>query len=63
MSTVPRTRFGAPCSAIAIIARPICSGVVTAEGISRNSVFQDSEIFASFPLASRLDAQGGVATS
>ena len=36
---------------------------VTAAGISRNSVFQDSEIFASFRLASRLDAQGGVATS
>ena len=32
-------------------------------GISRNSVFQDAEIFTSFPLASRLDAQGGVATS
>ena len=31
---------------------------VTAEGISRNSVFQDSEVFASFGLAARLDAQG-----
>jgi RNA polymerase sigma-70 factor (ECF subfamily) len=31
---------------------------VTAEGISRNSVFQDPEIFASFGLAARLDAQG-----
>jgi RNA polymerase sigma-70 factor (ECF subfamily) len=30
---------------------------VTAEGISRNSVFQDSEVFASFGLAARLDAQ------
>jgi RNA polymerase sigma-70 factor, ECF subfamily len=29
---------------------------VTAEGISRNSVFQDSEIFASFGLAARLEA-------
>ena len=29
---------------------------VTAEGISRNSVFQDAEIFASFGLAARLDA-------
>jgi RNA polymerase sigma-70 factor, ECF subfamily len=29
---------------------------VTAEGISRNSVFQDSEIFAAFGLAARLDA-------
>ncbi|GAB0105045.1 sigma-70 family RNA polymerase sigma factor [Nocardia sp. JMUB6875] len=29
---------------------------VTAEGISRNSVFQDPEIFASFGLAARLDA-------
>jgi RNA polymerase sigma-70 factor, ECF subfamily len=28
---------------------------VTAEGISRNSVFQDSEVFASFGLATRLD--------
>jgi RNA polymerase sigma-70 factor (ECF subfamily) len=36
---------------------------VTAEGISRNSVFQDSEIFASFALAARLDAQGEVAMS
>jgi len=31
---------------------------VTAEGISRNSVFQDSEIFASFGLAAGLDALG-----
>jgi RNA polymerase sigma-70 factor (ECF subfamily) len=31
---------------------------VTAEGISRNSVFQGSEIFAAFGLAARLDAQG-----
>jgi RNA polymerase sigma-70 factor, ECF subfamily len=31
---------------------------VTAEGISRNSVFQDSEVFASFGLAARLDAEG-----
>ncbi len=31
---------------------------VTAEGISRNSVFQDSEVFASFGLAPALDAQG-----
>jgi RNA polymerase sigma-70 factor (ECF subfamily) len=30
---------------------------VTAEGISRNSVFQDAEIFASFGLAPRLNAQ------
>jgi RNA polymerase sigma-70 factor (ECF subfamily) len=29
---------------------------VTAGGISRNSVFQDSEVFASFGLAARLDA-------
>jgi RNA polymerase sigma-70 factor (ECF subfamily) len=29
---------------------------VTAEGISRNSVFQDSEVFASFGLAAALDA-------
>jgi RNA polymerase sigma-70 factor (ECF subfamily) len=29
---------------------------VTAEGISRNSVFQDSEVFASFGLAAVLDA-------
>jgi RNA polymerase sigma-70 factor (ECF subfamily) len=28
---------------------------VTAQGISRNSVFQDSEVFASFGLANRLD--------
>jgi RNA polymerase sigma-70 factor, ECF subfamily len=31
---------------------------VTAEGISRNSVFQESEVFTSFGLAARLDAQG-----
>jgi uncharacterized protein (TIGR02246 family) len=31
---------------------------VTATGISRNSVFQDAEIFASFGLATGLDAQG-----
>ena len=31
---------------------------VTAEGISRNSVFQDSDVFVSFGLAARLDAQG-----
>lgn len=31
---------------------------VTAEGISRNSVFQSSEIFAAFDLATGLDAQG-----
>ncbi len=31
---------------------------VTAEGISRNSVFQDSEVFASFGLAAGLDAPG-----
>jgi RNA polymerase sigma-70 factor (ECF subfamily) len=30
---------------------------VTAEGISRNSVFQDSEVFASFGLATGLDAR------
>jgi RNA polymerase sigma-70 factor (ECF subfamily) len=29
---------------------------VTAEGISRNSVFQDAEVFASFGLAAGLDA-------
>jgi RNA polymerase sigma-70 factor (ECF subfamily) len=29
---------------------------VTAEGISRNSVFQESDVFASFGLATRLDA-------
>lgn len=33
---------------------------VTAEGISRNSVFQGSEVFATFGLAARLDAQGFV---
>ena len=32
---------------------------VTAEGISRNSVFQDSEVFASFGLAAGLDAHTG----
>jgi RNA polymerase sigma-70 factor, ECF subfamily len=31
---------------------------VTADGISRNSVFQSSEVFAAFGLAARLDAQG-----
>jgi RNA polymerase sigma-70 factor (ECF subfamily) len=31
---------------------------VTAEGISRNSVFQEPEVFASFGLAAALDAQG-----
>jgi RNA polymerase sigma-70 factor, ECF subfamily len=31
---------------------------VTTEGISRNSVFQSSEVFAAFGLAARLDAQG-----
>ena len=31
---------------------------VTAGGISRNSVFQDSEIFAAFGLPTRLEAQG-----
>jgi RNA polymerase sigma-70 factor (ECF subfamily) len=31
---------------------------VTADGISRNSVFQDSEVFAAFRLAAGLDAQG-----
>jgi RNA polymerase sigma-70 factor, ECF subfamily len=31
---------------------------VTAEGISRNSVFQDPEVFASFGLAPRLDGKG-----
>jgi RNA polymerase sigma-70 factor, ECF subfamily len=31
---------------------------VTAEGISRNSVFQDSEVFASFGLPAGLDAHG-----
>jgi RNA polymerase sigma-70 factor (ECF subfamily) len=31
---------------------------VTAEGISRNSVFQDAEVFASFGLPAVLDAQG-----
>ena len=31
---------------------------VTTAGISRNSVFQDSEVFASFGLAAGLDAQG-----
>jgi RNA polymerase sigma-70 factor (ECF subfamily) len=32
---------------------------VTAGGISRNSVFQDSEVFASFGLTARVDAQTG----
>jgi RNA polymerase sigma-70 factor, ECF subfamily len=36
---------------------------VTAEGISRNSVFQDPEVFASFGLATGLDAQGLVNAS
>jgi RNA polymerase sigma-70 factor (ECF subfamily) len=31
---------------------------VTTDGISRNSVFRDPEVFASFGLATRLDAQG-----
>jgi RNA polymerase sigma-70 factor (ECF subfamily) len=31
---------------------------VTAEGISRNSVFQDAGVFAAFGLAAGLDAQG-----
>jgi RNA polymerase sigma-70 factor (ECF subfamily) len=31
---------------------------VTAEGISRNSVFQDSEVFGAFGLPAELDAQG-----
>ena len=31
---------------------------VTAGGISRNSVFQDADVFASFGLAAELDAQG-----
>jgi RNA polymerase sigma-70 factor, ECF subfamily len=31
---------------------------VTAQGISRNSVFQDPEIFATFGLPARLDAAG-----
>ncbi len=35
---------------------------VTAEGISRNSVFQDSEVFASFGLAAGLDAHAGPGT-
>jgi RNA polymerase sigma-70 factor (ECF subfamily) len=33
---------------------------VTAEGISRNSVFQDPEVFGAFGLAGGLDAQGAV---
>ncbi|MEJ7650733.1 MAG: RNA polymerase subunit sigma-70 [Nakamurella sp.] len=33
---------------------------VTTEGISRNSVFQEPEVFASFGLAPRLDAPGDV---
>jgi RNA polymerase sigma-70 factor (ECF subfamily) len=36
---------------------------VTAEGISRNSVFQDSEVFASFGLPAGLDAQGLVSVA
>jgi RNA polymerase sigma-70 factor (ECF subfamily) len=36
---------------------------VTAEGISRNSVFQDAEVFASFGLPAGLDAQGLVLAS
>ena len=31
---------------------------VTAAGISRNSVFQDSDVFVSFGLPARLDARG-----
>ncbi|WP_242613867.1 sigma-70 family RNA polymerase sigma factor [Actinomadura roseirufa] len=31
---------------------------VTGQGISRNSVFQDPDVFATFGLASRLDSQG-----
>jgi RNA polymerase sigma-70 factor, ECF subfamily len=31
---------------------------VTTEGISRNSVFQDSEVFASFGLTASLDTEG-----
>jgi len=31
---------------------------VTSEGISRNSVFQEPEVFASFGLVPRLDAEG-----
>jgi RNA polymerase sigma-70 factor (ECF subfamily) len=33
---------------------------VTSQGISRNSVFQDSEVFASFGLAAGLDTEGSV---
>jgi RNA polymerase sigma-70 factor (ECF subfamily) len=33
---------------------------VTSQGISRNSVFQDPEVFAAFGLAAGLDAQGQV---
>jgi RNA polymerase sigma-70 factor (ECF subfamily) len=36
---------------------------VTAEGISRNSVFQDSEVFASFGLPAGLDAQDATISS
>ena len=36
---------------------------VTAEGISRNSVFQDSEVFASFGLPAGLDAQSATISS
>jgi RNA polymerase sigma-70 factor, ECF subfamily len=35
---------------------------VTTQGISRNSVFQDSEVFASFGLPAVLDAQGSAPT-
>jgi RNA polymerase sigma-70 factor, ECF subfamily len=31
---------------------------VTAEGISRNSAFQDPEVFAAFALSARLEAEG-----
>ncbi len=33
---------------------------VAAAGISRNSVFQDPEVFASFGLAARLGAHGEI---
>jgi RNA polymerase sigma-70 factor, ECF subfamily len=36
---------------------------VSAKGISRNSVFQESEVFASFGLAAGLDGQGQVIVS
>ena len=46
-----------PCSArVPVSATSIFT--VTAEGISRNSVFQDPEVFASFGLAAELDAHG-----